>query len=81
MNKEHRGNNIGTVKMKKKVPMCDICITLMTEVVGWAWHTCPDCGNSVRIIDGEVKWQKEIFGKQSATYGGRRCEYIRRDIS
>lgn len=66
---------MGRVKMKGGVPVCDMCGSLMTEFDGWAWHTCPECGNSVRIIDGEVKWEREIFGRQAATYGGRTCEY------
>ena len=52
---------MGTVKMKGDVPICDMCGSLMTGFDGWAWHTCPECGNSVRIIDGEVKWEREIL--------------------
>ena len=66
---------MGSVKMEGDVPVCDMCGSLMTEFDGWAWHTCPEYGNSVRIIDGEVKWEREIFGRQAATYGGRTCEY------
>ena len=25
------------------------------------WYTCPECGNSVRIIDGITTWYDEIF--------------------
>lgn len=46
---------MGTVNMKDGMPICDMCGTLMTEFDGWAWHTCPECGNMVRIIDGDVK--------------------------
>ena len=37
----------------------------MTEFDGWAWYTCPVCGNRVRIIDGAVTWEDEIFGNKS----------------
>lgn len=47
---------------KNKFPTCKSCDTQMTEFDGWAWYTCPYCGNSVRIIDGEEKWYDEIFG-------------------
>lgn len=65
---------MSSVKMKGDFPVCDMCGSLMVEFDGWAWYTCPECGNSVRIIDGEVKWEREIFGRQAATYGGRLCE-------
>lgn len=42
-------------------PTCNMCGSLMTEFDGWAWYTCPDCGNSVRIIDGVTTWESEIF--------------------
>lgn len=42
-------------------PTCKTCGSLMTGFDGWAWYTCPDCGNKVRIIDGVVKWYDEIF--------------------
>ncbi len=64
---------MGSVKMNGDVPICDMCGAQMTEFDGWAWHTCPECGNAVRIIDGEVIWQREIFGRQAATYSGRTC--------
>ena len=66
---------MGKVKMKGKIPICNVCGALMTKFDGWAWHTCPKCGNSVRIIDGTVTWQDELFGRQAATYGDRICEY------
>lgn len=42
-------------------PTCKSCGTLMIEFDGWAWYTCPKCGNAVRIIDGVVTWQDEVF--------------------
>ena len=33
----------------------------MTEFDGWAWYTCPYCGNKVRIIESKVTWYDEIF--------------------
>lgn len=42
-------------------PTCRSCGAQMTEFDGWAWYTCPECGNRVRIIDGEVQWENEIF--------------------
>ena len=47
----------------------------------WAWYTCPECGNSVRIIDGVVTWHSEIFGNKAATYGGRTCEYCEEPLA
>lgn len=47
----------------------------MTDYDGEAWYTCPECGNAVRIIDGIITWEREIFGRKAATYGGRTCEY------
>ena len=35
----------------------------MTEFDGWAWYTCPECGDKVRIIDGTETWENEIFKK------------------
>ncbi len=72
---------MGSVEMKGSVPVCDMCGALMTEFDGWAWHTCPECGNSVRIIDGDVKWEREIFGRQAATYGGRICEFCGKPLA
>ena len=43
-------------------PICKLCGAEMTEFDGWAWYTCPDCGKMVRIIDGTVTWDDEIFG-------------------
>ena len=36
-------------------PTCDMCGSKMTEFDGWAWYTCPECGNMVRVLDGEKK--------------------------
>ena len=44
-----------------KCPTCKTCGTKMTEFDGWAWYTCPECGNSVRVIDGKMTWHDEIF--------------------
>lgn len=66
---------MGNVVLKDGVPICDFCGSLMTIFDGWAWHTCPECQNAVRIIDDDVKWRREIFGKGRALYGGRMCEF------
>ncbi len=42
-------------------PICKSCGAKMTRFDGWAWYTCPECGNSVRIIDGITTWYDEIF--------------------
>ena len=42
-------------------PICKTCGEEMTEFDSWAWYTCPECGNRVRIIDGIVTWYDEIF--------------------
>ena len=45
-------------------PICDDCNTEMSEFDGWAWYTCPNCGNRVRDNqDGTWTWGYEIFGK------------------
>ena len=33
----------------------------MTEFDGCAWYTCPECGDSVRITDGNEMWHDQIF--------------------
>ncbi len=38
---------MGKVDMNGNIPICDMCGTLMTNFDGWAWHTCPNCGNAV----------------------------------
>lgn len=55
-------------------PTCDACGAKMTEFDGWAWYTCPECGNMVRIIDGTTTWKREIFGP-GARRSSRICEY------
>lgn len=42
-------------------PICKTCGAKMTEFDGWAWYTCPECGDMVRIIDGTTTWHDEIF--------------------
>lgn len=42
-------------------PYCKTCGAEMTEFDGWAWYTCPECGDSVRIIEGKETWHNEIF--------------------
>ncbi|MCH5157111.1 MAG: hypothetical protein J1G02_04465 [Clostridiales bacterium] len=44
-------------------PTCKTCGEIMTEFDGWAWYTCHECGNKVRIIEGKETWRDEIFGK------------------
>ena len=44
-------------------PVCNSCGAEMTEFDGWAWYSCPECGNRVRIIDGSTTWANDIFGR------------------
>ncbi len=46
---------------EKDYPICKSCGAKMTEFDDWAWYTCPECGNKVRIIDGITTWYDEIF--------------------
>ena len=47
----------------------------MTEFDSWAWYTCPNCGNMVRILeDGTTTWERELFGLR-AGHSSRLCEY------
>ena len=46
-----------------KNPTCKTCGAKMTEFDGWAWYTCPACGDKVRIIDGQTKWYDELFAQ------------------
>lgn len=46
---------------KKQFPKCKNCNTDMTDFDGVSWYTCRDCGDSVRIIDGEKTSYSEIF--------------------
>lgn len=61
-----------------KYPICNSCGASMTEFDGWAWYTCPECGNSVRIIDGETTWHNEIFGPSS---NGKKCAQCGRNMA
>ena len=49
-------------------PICKLCGAEMTDFDGWAWYTCPDCGKMVRIIDGTVTWDDEIFGNERKSH-------------
>lgn len=42
-------------------PACKTCGAKMIKFDGWAWYTCPECENKVRIIDGKETWYSEIF--------------------
>lgn len=44
-----------------KFPTCKSCGSKMTIFDNWAWYTCPECGDMVRIIEDEVVWENEIF--------------------
>lgn len=55
------GDDAGDDDMRD-YPICKSCGTEMTEFDGWAWYTCPFCGDKVRIIDGITTWADEIFG-------------------
>jgi predicted RNA-binding Zn-ribbon protein involved in translation (DUF1610 family) len=44
-------------------PVCKSCGAKMTEFDGCAWYTCPECGDAVKIVDGVMTWQNEIFGR------------------
>ena len=46
-----------------KYPICKTCGTTMTGFDGWAWYTCPECEDKVRIIEDKETWYDEIFGK------------------
>ncbi len=50
---------VGLLKLIKS-PTCS-CGAKMTIFDGWAWHTCPKCGEAVRIIDGHKDWKSDIF--------------------
>lgn len=43
-----------------KSPTCS-CGAKMTISDGGYWHTCPKCGEEVRIIDGQMDWKRDIF--------------------
>lgn len=46
----------------KEYPMCNICGSKMTKFDGWAWYTCPECGQAIRDnMDGSWSWQNELF--------------------
>ena len=41
-------------------PICQ-CGTEMTKFDNWAWYSCPNCGNSVRVTTEAETWYDEIF--------------------
>ena len=43
-------------------PTCNTCGAEMTGFDGWAWYTCPECENKVRIIEGKESWYNDLFG-------------------
>ena len=44
-----------------KYPTCKSCGAKMTEYDGWAWYTCPVCGDAIRDNgDGSWTWKCEI---------------------
>ena len=44
-------------------PYCKTCGAEMTIFDNWAWYTCPECENKVRIIDGHEAWYADLFGE------------------
>ena len=62
-------------------PICKTCGHQMTEFDGWAWYTCPVCGDSVRIIDGTITWEEEIFGSPAQRAGGLPCQNCGQSLS
>lgn len=59
---DYENNNEGDDGMND-YPICKTCGAKMTQFDGWAWYTCLECGNSVRIIDGTETWKDEIFSE------------------
>lgn len=49
------------VLLEENYPRCKTCGSEMTTFDGWAWYTCPECEDKVRIIDGKETWRDEIF--------------------
>ena len=62
-----------------KYPTCKTCGKKMTKFDGWAWYTCPNCGDMVRIIDGKETWRDEIFtkGKKQHRSDFERADFCR----
>jgi Zn finger protein HypA/HybF involved in hydrogenase expression len=73
-------DNHAPLRLDDEYPVCKSCGAKMTEFDGWAWYTCPDCGDSVRIIDGVTTWRDEIFGR-SAHNSGKTCSNCGRSLS
>lgn len=51
-------------------PICKSCGAKMTIFDGVAWYTCPECGNSVRIIGEVITWEDEIFRNKKSNDDG-----------
>ncbi len=49
----------------EEYPTCKTCGTKMTGFDGWAWYTCPNCGDKVRIIEGKETWHDDIFDNKN----------------
>jgi DNA-directed RNA polymerase subunit RPC12/RpoP/predicted RNA-binding Zn-ribbon protein involved in translation (DUF1610 family) len=67
-------------RLEDDYPTCKSCGSKMTDFDGWAWYTCPECGNSVRIIDGTTTWHDEIFGRGTRSTG-RSCSNCGESLS
>ena len=72
---------MGTARFRNGYPICDMCDSEMTDFDGEAWYTCQECGNAVRIIDRIITWERQIFGRGAATYGGLTCEYCGKPLA
>ncbi len=72
---------MGKLNKQDNIPVCELCGTLMTDFDGWAWYSCPQCGNSVRIIDGKIKWEREFSRKNNSAYSSRDCEYCGQSLA
>ena len=49
-------------------PNCRTCGAKMTDFDDWAWYACPECGDKVRIIDGEETWYDDVFKKDKKEF-------------
>ena len=55
------GDDDNDFALEETYPHCKTCGAEMTNFDGWAWYTCPECEDKVRIIDGKETWYNEIF--------------------